>query len=238
MKITIFLLCFNEELLLPHTLKHYRDRFPTAKFILVDNYSTDRSCQIAKENGMEIRQFNSGDKQCEEYMMYIRNNIWNDITDGWIIMCDMDEWLEINERQLIEEENKGSTIITTSGFNIVGNSKNIDLSDIDLHSLNEGIWDENFSKRILFKVPDVRINFWWGSHICYPSGNVKLSEKKYVLKHYNHLGAEYLVEKHRKRYERNAHSRNIGMNLHYSNERDHVANHYYDIYSKRVQLST
>jgi glycosyltransferase involved in cell wall biosynthesis len=238
MKITIFLLCFNEEILLPHTLRHYKDRFPTAKFVLVDNYSTDRSCEIAKENGVEVRQFNSGDKQCEEYMMFIRNNIWNDVTDGWVIMCDMDEWLEINEKQLTEEEEKGTTIITTSGFNIVGTSNTIDLSDINLHSLDEGIWDENFSKRILFKVPDVRINFWWGSHQSYPTGNIKYSEQKYVLKHFNHLGPEYLAEKHRKRYERNAHSRTIGMNLHYSNEREKVINHYYDIYKIRVPLST
>jgi phosphotransferase system glucose/maltose/N-acetylglucosamine-specific IIC component len=33
MNITIFLLCYNEELLLPFALKHYRDRFPTAKFV-------------------------------------------------------------------------------------------------------------------------------------------------------------------------------------------------------------
>ena len=79
MNISIFLLCYNEELLLPYTLKHYKDRFPTAKFVLVDNYSTDRSCELAKENGMEIRQFQSSNCQNEETMMYIRNNIWNDI---------------------------------------------------------------------------------------------------------------------------------------------------------------
>ena len=54
-------MCYNEELLLPYTLKHYRDRFPSAKFVLVDNYSTDRSCEIAKDNGVEIRQFNSAE---------------------------------------------------------------------------------------------------------------------------------------------------------------------------------
>ena len=136
MKINIFLLCYNEELLLPLTLKFYRQRFPSAKFILVDNYSTDRSCDIAKENNMEIRQFLTQDCQNEEIMMHIRNTIWNDVTDGWIIMCDMDEWLEITEEQLFEEENRGTTIITTKGINIVGESKKIDLSDIDIFNLN------------------------------------------------------------------------------------------------------
>jgi glycosyltransferase involved in cell wall biosynthesis len=238
MNITIFLLCYNEELLLPFTLKHYRDRFPNAKFVLVDNYSTDNTCNIAKDNGMEIKQFESSNCQNEETMMYIRNNIWNDITSGWVIMCDMDEWLEITEKDLINEEEKGTTIITTKGFNIVGNSKTIDLSDIDLFTLNEGVYDDNFSKRILFKVSDVRINFWWGAHNCNPIGNVKYSESIYTLKHMNYLGADYLVEKHRKRYERNELMRYRGMNVHYSNETTKVIDTFNDLYTKRDILST
>jgi glycosyltransferase involved in cell wall biosynthesis len=237
MKITIFLMCYNEELFLLKTIKHYRDRFPNAKFVLVDNYSKDDTCKIATENGIEIRQFDSGDKQCEEYMMYIRNNIWNDVTDGWVIMCDMDEWLDITEEQLKEEEAKGVTIITTKGINIVADSKTIDLSDIDLYSLDEGVWENDFSKRVLFKVPDVRINYWWGAHQCFPEGNVKYSENEYVLKHMNYLGADYLEEKHRRRYERNEVMRNKGMNVHYFNERDKVINIFNSIYEKRVKLS-
>ena len=238
MNITIFLLCYNEELLLPLALKHYRDRFPTAKFVLVDNYSTDNSNNIAKENGMEIKQFESSNCQNEETMMYIRNNIWKDVKNGWVIMCDMDEWLEITEKELINEEENGTTIITTNGFNIVGNSKTIDLSDIDLFSLNEGVYNDNFSKRILFKVPDVEINFWWGAHTCRPVGNIKYSEKIYILKHMNYLGAEYLVDKHRKRYERNELMRYRGMNGHYSNEKEKIIHDFNITYDSRQQLST
>jgi glycosyltransferase involved in cell wall biosynthesis len=236
MKITIFLMCYNEELLLPYTLKHYRDRFPSAKFVLVDNYSTDRSCEIAKENGVEIRQFNSGDKQCEEYMLHIRNTIWNDVTEGWVIMCDMDEWLEINEQQLTEEEEKGVTIITTNGFSILGNSGTTDLSDIDLFNYDKGIWDLNYCKRILFRVPDVRINYWWGCHQCFPAGNVKYSEAGYTLKHMNYLGLEYLIEKHRKRYYRNDVMRSRGMNGHYTLEVEKVKAIFDNWMSKSVSM--
>ena len=237
MEINIFLMCYNEELLLPYALKHYRDRFPTAKFILVDNYSTDRSCEIAKENGMEIRQFETENIQNEDIMRITRNTIWNDKTSGWVIMCDMDEWLEMTEKDLISEEEKGTTIITTDGFNIIGNSKTVDLSDIDLFTLNEGVHDHNFSKSILFKAADVQINFWWGAHVCNPTGNLKYSEKKYTIKHMNYLGSEYLVEKHRKRYGRNEIMRTIGANLHYSNEREKVINEFNIKYNARYVLS-
>jgi glycosyltransferase involved in cell wall biosynthesis len=222
MKITIFLMCYNEELLLPYTLKHYQDRFPSAKFVLVDNYSKDSSCEIAKENGVEIRQFDSGDKQCEEYMLYIRNTIWNDVKEGWVLMCDMDEWLEMTESQLMEEEERGSTIITTNGFSIIGNSKMSDLSDFDLFKYDKGIWDTNYSKRVLFKVPNVKINYWWGCHKCFPEGNIKYSDIGYTLKHMNYLGVEYLVEKHSRRYFRNEVMRSKGMNGHYTLEIDKI----------------
>jgi len=238
MNITIFLLCYNEEILLPLALKHYRDKFPNAKFVLVDNHSIDKSCEIAKDNNMEIRQFESSNCQNEETMMHIRNNIWNDVTSGWVIMCDMDEWLQITENELINEDKNGTTIITTKGFNIVGNSKTNDLSDIDLFSLNEGVYDDNFSKRILFKVPDVSINFWWGAHICHPKGNINFSNRIYTLKHMNYLGSDYLVEKHRKRYERNELMRYMGMNKHYSNERNKVINDFNLVYNRKQILST
>ena len=51
----IFLLCYNEELMLPHTLKHYKTRFPNATITIFDNYSTDRSKQIAEEAGCLIQ---------------------------------------------------------------------------------------------------------------------------------------------------------------------------------------
>jgi hypothetical protein len=65
-----------------------------------------------------------------------------------------------------------------------------------------------------------RQEYWFGAHKCFPQGRVQYSEKTYLLKHYDLLGAEYLVEKHRKRYERNHLSRMNGMNGHYLNERD------------------
>ena len=54
----------------------------------------------------------------------------------------------------------------------------------------------------------------------------------------NFLGAEYLVEKHRKRYERNELMRYRGMNRHYSNEKAKVIDSFNTMYNKRQQLST
>lgn len=229
-------MCYNEELLLPYTLKHYKERFPSAKFVLVDNYSTDNSHTIAKENDMEIRLFDTGNKTCEITGREVKNNIWKDVKEGWVIMCDMDEWLEMTEQELEEEEKKGTTIITTNGMNIIGDSKTIDLSDVNLFEFDKGIWDLNFCKRVLFKVPDVNINYWWGAHSCHPEGNIVYSAKKYILKHMSYLGEEYLVDKFKKRFDRAAEMRSMGMDLHYTDERQKVIDHFNKYYNQRVSM--
>jgi hypothetical protein len=154
-------------------------------------------------------------------MRDVRNTIWKQAKDGWIIMADMDEWLVITEKELEEEDRKGTTILTTQGFQIVGDSQTAALSDVTyttLSDLRHGFLDEHFSKRVLFKIPEVDIRFGWGSHTCDPVGTVVYSERTYLLKHMNYLGLPYLLEKHRRRYARNEHSRSRGMNGHYLND--------------------
>lgn len=216
MKIQLFLLCYNEELLLPWTLEYYRSRFPDADICLLDNYSTDGSCEIARRSGCRVEQFESGNQQDEHLMIWVRTHMWKKVArDGWVIVCDMDEWLDITAEELEEEDRTGTTILTTQGLNMVGESTRADLSDIVLADLCKGFYDENFSKRVCFKHPDVAMEYWYGAHKCFPSGNIVFSKKTYLLRHFNFLGEAYLIDKHKKRHMRNAGSRHRGLNLHY-----------------------
>lgn len=214
-KINIFIMCYNEEVLIEKTIDYYKNKFPSSNIYIVDNCSTDKSPDIAYGKGCAIYRFESNNQQNEVQMMSIRNSVWCDVKDGWVIMCDMDEWLEINENDLEIEDSKGTTIITTKGYEMIGNSKTLDLSDINLFDINRGCYRENMSKRICFKIPDVNINFSWGSHTCNPEGNIKYSEKEYNLKHMNYLGLNYIINKYEKRYSRNDYSRSICLNEHY-----------------------
>ena len=113
MQVSIFLLCYNEELMLPYTLKHYRTRFPSATITIFDNYSTDRSATIAEEAGCRVIKYDSKEQQDEKLLIWIRSHLWKDYVDkGWVIMCDMDEWLNATEEDLKVEEAKGTTILT------------------------------------------------------------------------------------------------------------------------------
>ena len=139
MRITIFLLCYNEELIISNAIQHYRDKFPNSSIIIVDNHSTDRSVRIAMDNKCDVMFFSTGGQQNEAILLDKRNNIWRVAETGWIIMADMDEWLEITEKELEEEDQKGTTIITTKGYNIIGNSNTTTLEDINLFELKKRI---------------------------------------------------------------------------------------------------
>jgi len=222
MKVHIFLLCYNEELMLPHTLRHYKTNFPNALITIFDNYSTDRSVDIAYAEGCRVVKYDSHEQQNEQLLIWVRSHMWKDYVDkpSWIIMCDMDEWLQATEEDLEKEYHKGSTVITTQGVNMVGESKVADYSDIDISRIKKGFQDDNMSKRVCFYYPTVSMEYWYGAHKSFPQGHVVFSQTVYPLRHYDFLGPEYLVEKHRKRWERNGVSRSNGLNQHYFIERD------------------
>jgi glycosyltransferase involved in cell wall biosynthesis len=237
MKVSIFLICYNEEVMLPHTLKYYKKRFPSADIYIVDNHSTDASCTIAEEHGCKIVSYDTNNSHDETILLSIRSHKYKEyVTDSWVLMCDMDEWLDITEEELAEEEKKGVTVIKTQGVNMVGESARADLSDIQVCDIKLGFLDENFSKRVCFKYPQVSMEYWYGAHKCWPIGHVVYSEKAYFMRHYNYLGAEYLVEKHRKRYERNGQSRQKGLNGHYKHSREEAIQIYEDCLRKATPL--
>jgi glycosyltransferase involved in cell wall biosynthesis len=237
MSIHIFLLCYNEELMLPHTLRHYKTNFPSATITIFDNHSTDRSVQIAEEAGCTVVPYDSNDQQDEQLLIWVRSHMWKKyVEQGWVIMCDMDEWLQVTEADLKEEEQKGTTVITTQGINMVGESQLANYSDIDLFTLTKGYYDNNMSKRVCFRYPSVSMEYWYGAHMCFPQGHVVYSEKTYHLKHYDFLGQEYLIEKHRKRWERNIISRARGINQHYFMEREKTLEVYQHALTRAISL--
>lgn len=125
-------------MLLPFAIGHYRKNLPNSKITVLDNGSTDGSPALAKALGCEVQSFISGGNGIpngthnEFKGRQMKNEVWQHIKQGWIITADMDEWLQVTETDLQLEADRNSTILRVQGFQMVGNSSEPDLSDLDL----------------------------------------------------------------------------------------------------------
>ena len=221
MKVSIYLVCYNEKIYLPITVSYYKSQFPDAKITILDNYSTDNSVDIAKMLGCNITYYCvSYDNKCNnihkdkfinedegwlEGYKHVRNNFWTDEEDNtWIITQDMDEFLCINDFQLEYEDKLGTTIILTEGYNMIGDSKTLDLSDVNLYEITRGYREPFYDKRVCFKKgPIQKMNFCQGQHTCKPEGNIVYSNEKYYYYHLKYISDKYLANRYLNDYTKN-----------------------------------
>jgi hypothetical protein len=212
----IFIVCYNEAIMIPHTVSHYRSRFPECTITILDNYSSDASVEIAKNLGCSIKPLDTGGIINDYILSEVKSNGWKGC-DSWVIICDMDEWLCVNESNLRDEEEKGVTILRVKGYNIIADSQSVILDDVNLHSLTQGIFNPYECKNICFNAKYITdMHFSLGSHSCSPVGKVVFSDKEYILKHMDELGFPYKCFKNKIRYDRSEKMRTqYGMCSHY-----------------------
>lgn len=219
--ITIYILCFNEEKIIEFTINAYRRLFPNCKVIIYDNESTDNSVEKARALNCEVRSFSTGGKLDEPKMTEMRNTVWKDATTPWIIMCDMDEVVAVNQSDLMEEDKRGTTILKTSGYEMYGKSEKDDLSNIKINAITSGEKSEGYSKTLCFRQDKIEnINFSVGAHQSKPvakaGSEVKFSEKVYTLYHFKKLGKSYYHYTQKRATPRAVEMKKLGMSVHYS----------------------
>jgi hypothetical protein len=225
--INVFLLCYNESALLPHVVKHYKKYIPSCKIHIYDNESTDNSVELAKSLGCDVISWSSGNILNDHLNKDIKNTCWKNIETGWIIVADMDEFLCVTEKELLEEEQEGTSILKILGINMIGESKKLDLSDIDLQDIKKYNEHPPEDKNLCFlREKIVDMNYDLGAHHCNPVGIIKYSLKKYLNKHMVHLGVEFQINKYIKRYERSEKMRSEGNASHYTNNVQEIRNSY------------
>jgi len=186
-RISIFILCYNEQTLIKDTILHHRRLHPNALITIYDNYSTDKSPDIARDMGCNVIQWDRGTEISNLVRMRIKNTCWNDISSGWIMVCDMDEWACITDDELDSEEAAGTTVIQFRGMNMVTpHCERADLSDIDLHTVEYGN-DYGSYKCLIFRAELTAMNFGAGAHTCkpQPSEKVRFNTRNYYFKHYD-----------------------------------------------------
>lgn len=190
--ITLFIITYNEELILQFTINHYRTRFPNCRIILFDNFSTDNTIKIAKDNNCEIILFDTNNQINENKYLEIKNNFWKSAKTDWVLICDADELLDINEQSLLEEQQFGATIIKPEAFNMVNLQDNLDYANI-----KHGVRCQDYDKLYLFNKKFInQVNYLPGCHIANPKGTLKVSNNTYKLYHYSYVNIEVMINKY------------------------------------------
>jgi hypothetical protein len=237
MNVSIFLLCYNESVLLPHTIKFYNKYLPSAKITIYDNMSTDNSAEIAKSLNCDVIFYDTNGKTNDGKLQSIKNECWKTVESGWIIVGDMDEYICVDEATLFHEKEKGTSILKVDGKNMIGESQTVDLTDIDLESIQRYNHNPYECKNICFlREKIVNINYSVGAHHCSPEGEVVYSEEVYTLKHMEYVGLMYLINKYKQRFNRSHEMRQQGMCTHYTDNESVVTSRYNNALNTSVYL--
>ncbi len=218
--ISIFTVAYNEELQIQFLIDHYRNRFPGCNITVFDNMSEDKTVDIAKSNGCEIRLYDTNGQINDRKYLEIKNGCWKQARTDWVLICDVDELLDINQSQLEEEEKRGATIITSEGYNMVNMEDNLDLAGISY-----GVRHTFSDKSYLFNKKHIQdINYEAGCHKCNPIGNVVQSQTAYPAYHYNFINEAAIVQKY-ETYAKRLSPENLknGWGIHYLNSGEKVA---------------
>ena len=177
MKVEIFSIMKNEQSILPFYLKHYQNRFSDCTINVYDNGSTDNSIQICRDAGCNIGVF---PVYTEELLQDWKNNIWKNSDADWIIVCDIDELLDMSMNDLLSLE-ENVNVIKTQGYNMI----DITHDDLSIEQLTYGSPSEGYSKLVMFKNKSIsEINYTGGAHTANPLPNPVFSDNVFNLLHY------------------------------------------------------
>jgi glycosyltransferase involved in cell wall biosynthesis len=211
--ITVYTIAYNEEMILPYFIKWYRERFPNCRIVIHDNESTDDTVKIALENNCEVITYCTNNKLSDITYLKIKNNCWKDATTDWILVCDVDEMLDITQEELEVQNNLGFTIISSKAYNMY----NLSLEE-RVENMTYGVRAKQYDKMYLFnKSKILEINYEPGCHYANPKGKIVKSKQKFNLLHFSYLGEEYIINRYKQNASRlSEENKKHGWGVHYN----------------------
>jgi len=193
-RIEIHILTYNEHIMLPFTIAHYRRMFGNPTFIIHDNNSTDDTAEYAMMEGCTVIPFSTEGMNDTIQAQIKSANAYMPVTDtDWVLCIDADEECLINSKDLDDLDAAGINAVEFQGWNIFDNVKSPwDIKD------PMGVPCSGYSKPVLLKTGVFdHITFAAGAHsvILTPKeGNeVKWSKDKYKLLHYKHWSCDWNI---------------------------------------------
>jgi glycosyltransferase involved in cell wall biosynthesis len=234
-----YFLCYNEENILPHLIKHYSNF--CEKITIIDNKSTDNSVEIVKSfPNTEVLTFESNNSFHDGVHIDVKNNVWKSsigVAD-YVILGDTDEFLyhENMIEFLITSFNNGITIFKPEGHHMVGDEDlNLLPNDNILEKVKYGVRTEVLDKMMMFNCNKIKeINYNFGCHNASPLGEVKLStDNSLKMLHFKFMGLKDYLYKNKIRGERlSDFNKKYGFGTYYLFTEEECTNDYLGNYLK------
>lgn len=227
MSIEAYIVTWNREDIIHLTINHYKQF--CSKVVIYDNFSDDRTRDIAEEMGCEVRLFGKAGELNDKHYLEIKNNCWKGSSADYVIVCDDDEIL------VGEFESAKESIIRTQGYEMFSTM----VPRETWLEVNTGTENHNYSKWIAFDPKRIReINYVYGCHVANPIGDISLTEEKMMLLHYRSIGGpERLIDRQRLYIDRLSQvNKNFGLGHHYLQSEDQKRREWYDSFKNSRTL--
>jgi hypothetical protein len=211
-----YILCWNEELMLPYTLDHY-SRF-CSRITLLDNMSDDSSLDIAKcYPNVIVKQWDSGGQFHDGLHARLKSSVYKNSRNkcDWVLVCDCDEFL-FGWEHLNDYRTEGLQTPQVIGFQMVSRF----FPTYDGRPIHEvvkrGYRDTVFDKQVLFD-PGIDIEFGFGAHKASVAPQNPTSAPPLRLLHYKFLGPTYMRYKNQRSFARlSGFNKARGLGFHYN----------------------
>jgi SAM-dependent methyltransferase len=201
---------FNEADHLSDFVAWYRLRLSDVTFYVYDNGSTDGTQDLAQALGCLTSRVDTGGEHDMTAMLAVKNHAWKEGSSDWVLVCDADEFLQIDDEFLARTE---CDIVQAEGFDMIGQGEPI--SEIRI-----GVRDPILDKFLCFRRATVReIRYDPGCHFASPEsrhGAPLLSIDTRPMYHFRWLSCERVIARNELiNVRRGATSRLNGWGVHY-----------------------
>jgi glycosyltransferase involved in cell wall biosynthesis len=228
--LSIFIITFNEQKLLPYTVAFYRERFPGCQIVIYDNFSDDETVNIALELGCKVKYFYTDNKLSDQAFINVKNNCWKTTNSEWVVVCDCDEWIDIWPKTL---EQADGTILRTYYVQMVGFT-----ATWNPMTVTHGYRHPEDSKFLCFKPSAIEaMEYNYGAHYALPFGDVKITKERFPIYHFKFITLYYVLERHAMFGKRlSAHNLRLKLSFHYLFSTRKIKREYQKLCKKAVKI--
>jgi hypothetical protein len=233
LSVEVFTFTYNESTYIDYFVKWYSSRFQNLKITVFDNHSTDDTVEKAIALGCLVNYWGNIDKMSEIKFVELKNNCFKGGESDYFIICDIDEFLDISDADLIINR---PTCVQGIGYHMIADAKT------DFENIHLGVRDSVYDKCLMFKRENLlEINYKPGAHVCKPvykeSDFVEEILRKNLF-HFRWLSLDFVID----RYERNKKrvkktERLRGMSYHYFARRKKIEREYLEALKNSTSLS-